>query len=98
MQPNKKRLTTLKSNRTPCEFRWLDITSKHREEVSKLEDISPTALLTPFKLYGIVFAFDDYTLIIGNDVQEDRSDDAEIDYTAIPHANITDINELKGGK
>ena len=98
MQVNKKRLTILKNNKTPCEFRWLDITSKHREEVDKLNSISPTSLLTPFKLYGIVFAFDDYTLIIGNDVQEESSDDEEIDYTAMLHANITDINELKGGK
>lgn len=93
---NKQRLIKLQKNKTPCQFTWLDITSKHRESIAKINDVPPIELLSRSKLYGIVHKIDDYAVIIVNDIEDNGEDDDEADYTAIPIHNIIDIKELKG--
>lgn len=93
-----QQLKKLFLNKTVCEIKWLDIVSKHREDVEDVDEVTVTALLTTFKSYGFIYKYDDYALLLCTEIQDDGDDDKQMDYTVIPLHNITDIKELKGGK
>jgi hypothetical protein len=73
-----------------CVVSWLDACGEQKEDLSKLDSVSPSSLLVHTETFGEIYKIDDNAIVI---LQEKSAE--QVDYTCIPINWIEDIKILR---